>query len=240
MIPISTTESKALEGLRKFFLAILPTPIEVIKGQVNRVPEPKTNDYVINTPTRRERFSTNEDQYVDTTFTASLADDQLIVTEILTGEIIVGSTVSSVHVADNTVILSGPGGVGTYTVSVGGQTVDPETMSTGLAKLQQSTELVVQVDVHGPASADNAQIISTAFRDDYAVTWFSSNNFEAVPLYADDPKQMPFSNDQQQVESRWMIEAHLQVKPVVSLPQQFAGEVDVTTIEVEATYPIEE
>jgi hypothetical protein len=89
----------------------------------------------------------------------------------------------------------------------------------------EPTKVTVQLDVHGPASADNAQVISTLFRDEYAVTAFAATGFDVTPLYADDPKQVPFVNGEQQVEERWIVEAVMQCNPSITVPQDFAASV---------------
>jgi hypothetical protein len=104
----------------------------------------------------------------------------------------------------------------------------------------QPVEYTVQLDVHGPNGADNAFRISTVFRDEYATTAFASYDTggDLQPLYADDPKQIPFVNDQDQVETRWVLEACLQAnQAVVNIPQQFFDQVQVGLIEVDSHYP---
>lgn len=93
------------------------------------------------------------------------------------------------------------------------------------------TEVTVQLDVHGPASADNAQMISTLFRDEYAMIEFARLPYDVQPLYAEDPRQMPFENAEQQTEWRWTVDVVLQANPVVTTPQDFADVVVVTPIE---------
>jgi hypothetical protein len=48
-----------------------------------------------------------------------------------------------------------------------------------------------------------------------------------VPLYADDPRYMPFVNENQQYEWRWVLEACFQVNQTVVVPKQYADAVDV-------------
>lgn len=101
----------------------------------------------------------------------------------------------------------------------------------------QPTKVTVQLDIHGPASADNAQIITTLFRDDYGVEQFASSGFDVTPLYHSEPHQMPFVNGEQQVEDRWVVDVVMQCNPVVTVPQQFADQLKVGLIDVDATYP---
>lgn len=95
----------------------------------------------------------------------------------------------------------------------------------------------IQLDVHGPNSGDNATIIATLFRDEYAVIQFNAQNPNITPLYCDDPKQMPFINGENQYEDRWIITAVVQYNPVTQTPQDFADELDISIVSVDAAYP---
>jgi hypothetical protein len=199
MPSVSLTDSAVFTALRSFLLNILPPPIEVIQAQDNRVPEPEAPDFVTMTPLRRPRLATNVDTPADAKFTGSIAGTVMTITEVVSGVMNIGATVYGVGVASNTVVSEqtggAPGGIGTYTV-VPSQTLSSTTLSAGRIDIEQSTEVVIQLDIHGPNSADNTQVISTLFRDQYAVTQFSGSG--VTPLYADEPKQMPFINAEQQ------------------------------------------
>lgn len=240
VISLVPTQDDALEVVRTFFLAVLPAGIEVVLGQDNRVAEPVGPDFVVVTPIRRTRIETNVDAYVDCCFAGSIAGQTLTVASVNYGTLIVGATIFGVAINKPITIVRQMGGVtggaGTYLLNAP-LTVAPEQMAAGTAALLQPTEVVFQVDVYGPGSADNAQTISTTFRDEFAVDFFRNLNPLVSPLYADDPRQMPFEDDQQQVENRWMIEAKVQVNQAVTVPQQFADELKVTTIAVEVAYP---
>lgn len=241
MNTLSLTQSQTLAALRTFLLAILPAPVEVILAQVNRVPEPKTPDFVVMTPIRRERLETNIDVSGDVAFIASIAGTLMTVVDVEIGTIAVGQTLFGPNIAAGSKIVSlgtGHGGVGTYNVSPS-QTAAQDTVAAGSITALQPTKVTVQLDVHGPASADNAQIISTLLRDAYAIDQFASQTppVDVTPLYAGDPRQAPFENEQQQIEYRWSIDAVLQANPVVSVPQQFADALVVGLIDVDATYP---
>ena len=110
-------------------------------------------------------------------------------------------------------------------------------MACGTNTMLQPVDVIVQVDVYGPQSADYAQIITTAFRDDYGVQLFAASGIDIAPLYADDSRQIPLIDGEQQYEQRWMIEAHMQVNQKIIVPQQFADALTVNLIEVEANYP---
>lgn len=229
----SITQDDVNTALGNFLTAILPVGVEVVVGQANRVASPE-GDYVVMWPLRRPRLATNLETPSDTSFTASIAARNMTVTALLTGAIEENRQVFGPNVADGTIVqsqTSGPtGGAGIYVVSVG-QTVSAETMSTGAIDIEQDTEAVMQVDVHGPGSTDNAQIVSTMMRSSYAVEQMEPTG--VVPLYADEPRQMPFMTAADQFEDRWMVDIHLQINPVVSVPQQFADAIDLTIVDVD-------
>ena len=93
----------------------------------------------------------------------------------------------------------------------------------------ESVQMAAQVDVYGPNSGNFAQIISALFRDEYAVSRFAAMSPAISPLYADDPRQLAFSDGEQQYENRWSIDVEMQVDETVTVPQQFA---DVLTVNV--------
>ncbi|MGJ2639784.1 phage neck terminator protein, partial [Salmonella enterica subsp. enterica serovar Paratyphi A] len=131
---------------------------------------------------------------------------------------------------------TGTGGAGTYTVTPS-QNVASEKLASGIEKLMQPTEITIQLDVHGDNSADNAQTISTLLRDQFAVTAFAGMGPNIQPIHADDPRQIPFWNGEQQVDDRWVIDARLQANISLQIPQDFADQLQPTLINVEAAYP---
>jgi hypothetical protein len=104
----------------------------------------------------------------------------------------------------------------------------------GLRNSLNPMQITVQLDVHGPASADNAQMISTLFRDEYACIQFAATGFDVQPLYAEDPRQTPFENAEQQTEYRWSVDVVLQANPVISTAQDFADVVVIDAFEADA------
>lgn len=179
---LSITQSQTLSALRGFLQSAVPSGVEIVQGQENRVPEPKGVDFISMIPIMRERLETNVTVYTD-------------------------------------------GGLNT-----------PATAETRTDI--QPTRVTVQVDVHGPNSADNAQAITTLFRSDVAVQTFSASGYAVSPLYCSDPRQIPFSDGEQQIEERWEIDAVMQVNPGVTTAQQFAGSLSIGTIvNVTVKYP---
>jgi len=150
--------------------------VEVILGQVNRVPQPQSPDFIVMWAIGRERLETNVDTYQ--------------------------------NVPGNTAYVN-------------------------------HTRVNFQLDVHGPNSANNVQIITTLFRDDYAIENFiATNAFPVTPLYADDPRQMPFVNAEDQYENRWVIDAVVQAdQTVTGVPTQFAAALAFNLIVNTSTLP---
>lgn len=92
--------------------------------------------------------------------------------------------------------------------------------TTGTEDIARSTTFEFQLDVYGPASADNAQVVTTLLRDAWAVE--QMNGTGLAPLYCDDPRQMPLIAGEQQWIQRWSIPCALHGTPVVTVPMQFA------------------
>jgi hypothetical protein len=234
------SQSDIMTALGNFLVSVLPAGTAIVQGYDNRVPEPTQANSVIMFPLMRERLETNVDTYSDNAYTASVAGTVMTVTSVDFGAIAVGQVLFGVGVVTGTTIAAfgtGTGGVGTYTLSQDNGTIASRTLASGTQSLLQPIKLTVQCDVHGPVSADNAQTISTLFRDEYAFDFFAAQNRNIAPLYADDPRLVPFTNDSQQVELRWIVTAVLQANQTVVPPQQFADQLDVTIIPVEAAYP---
>ena len=93
----------------------------------------------------------------------------------------------------------------------------------------------MQVDVHGPNSTDNSQILQQLFWDSYGVDALCASGI--TPLFADDPRQSPFITAAAQYEDRWTVDLHMQVKPVITIPQQFADAVALTVTDVDVAFP---
>ncbi len=101
----------------------------------------------------------------------------------------------------------------------------------------QETEVTIQADIHGPASADNAARITTLFRDQFGVSAFQALGVALAPLYTSDPKQMPFDNGEQQIEERWTVDLTMQANITLTSQAQFADAVSVTTMAVDTAFP---
>jgi hypothetical protein len=101
----------------------------------------------------------------------------------------------------------------------------------------QATMVTIQVDTFGPLSGDHAQIIQTLFRSDWGVDQFATSGFDVTPLYTSEPRQMKFTDESAQVQQRWSIDLMCQADPIVTVPQDFADQLAVGVINVDAAYP---
>ena len=231
-------QSNVQVALRSFLLSVLPAGTEVIQGQDSRVPEPADVDFVVMTPITRERLATNYTLWADCTFVGFTAGTTLTVTAMTSGTIANGaplfwtvSPFSGLTIA----YATGTGGVGTYTLS-GPLTFSGE-MAAGQIILTQPTKLCMQLDFHSANvgdSSDMVEVVSTLFRSEVATDSFDASSSGSVwPLYADDPKQIPFQNAEQQYETRWTLDAYLQANQAVPWPQQFTTTAVVTIVEAD-------
>jgi hypothetical protein len=248
MIPsINPTQSNVQAALRSFLLSVLPSGTPVVAGQQNRIPESLLGDFVVMTPIRFERLATNLDSYFDDKLIGSIIGNTMTITSVFPGfpgQIGVGSTIfgSGVTIGTKVTALgSGSGGAGTYIVSPS-QSVGSEILSGGSENVLQPAKVTVQLDFHSANdtdAGDMAQTVATLLGDDIAVQQFVGQipNYGVIPLYAEDPRQMPFLNAEQQYEWRWVVEAMLQANVVVQVPQQFADSVVVGLIDVDEKYP---
>lgn len=243
---VTPSERQIWISLRAALLNILPDGTPVRQGQVNRVPEPSQSDFVVFWPINKTRLTTNMDEFIDAVFTGSIAATVMTITAKdahYSGYLEAGSGVFGTGVTTGTKVvaqLSGtPGGIGTYTITPS-QTVASRTLSAGVATLEQDTNFLVQLDVHGPNSGDYSQAISTILRDQVGVDYFAAANVAQgldpniiCPFYADDPRQGPFINEAQQYENRYIVEVRLQANQTLKVPLQFADALEITLLNLE-------
>ena len=232
IVTIAPTETDIFTATRSVLLtmglapAVASQNVDIIRGQVNRVPEPLSGDFVVIWPLMRERLAMNIDDYLDGQFAGSITANTLTVTALDTGAPAYGQLLYGDGIAAGCTILtqlSGPaGGVGTYQVS---PTPDAaaQTIYCGTKSVLQKTEITLQADIHGPASADNAHRIQSLFRDQFGVDAFQAANPMIAPLYTSSPRQIPFFNAEQQTEERWTMDLCMQAEVTLIVTQQFAA-----------------
>lgn len=103
----------------------------------------------------------------------------------------------------------------------------------GTRDYTQHLRYSMQVDCYGPNSAQWAAILSTLFFSEYAVSQMGPS---IVPLYCDEPQQLPLTNAEAQFEQRWSFSVLFQYNPVVSVPQDFASHLTINLKEVDTEY----
>ena len=215
-------------------------PIPIVRGQVNRVPQVKNPDNIVMWPLMRTRLETNYELDVDNRLTGSIAGNVMTVSALILGAPIAGLSIFGAGVPAGTQIMAQltgvPGGVGTYSMTTTAS-VASTTLYFGTASIQQNIELTVQVDVHGPVSADNAARITTLWRDPFGVNTAAALGGFIHPLYHDDARQGAFENAENQIEEMWSIDLHMQINPVITVPAQFAGALKATPILARTTAP---
>lgn len=105
-----------------------------------------------------------------------------------------------------------------------------EDLITGTRSIQDRVQFTMQVDFYGPNSGEWAVMAQTLLRDEYGISLFPSN---IVPLYSDDPIQIPLIDGEMNYTQRWKLRAVMQYNPVVTVTQQYAIELEATTIQAD-------
>jgi hypothetical protein len=173
VIAIFPGKVEVQKRLRAFLLDILPAGTEVVEAFDNQTPEPQSANWVLMTPLRAPRLTTNVDTWMDCRFTGQIDGTKLTVAAVQNGNIAVGATIFGTGVAANTKIERDAGG-GLFVISPS-QTVAPDTvMATGQIGIQMESEWVYQLDFHSAPggtvdAGDLAATFSALFRDPYAV-----------------------------------------------------------------------
>lgn len=224
--------------LRSFLLAIMPGDVEVIAGQTNRVPEPKSPRFIMMNISRVERLETNIDTFQDCTFIGSIAGNILNVAAFAPGALplAVGQPIWGVGVLPATLVTGttqSVGGTGPFQINLT-QTVTGS-MASGGNRYELHSEFTIQCDIHCPddTSADLANTFVTMFRDQFAVDFFNASGFDVWPIHCDDPRQVPFINAAQQYETRFIVEVHIQANQIITgVGQQAFDVVNINLIEI--------
>lgn len=243
MITVSPSEQDIFTALRAFLLYALPAGTPVIQGQGNRTSEPKQGDFAVMWPIMSPRLSTNLDEYLDGVFEGTITGTTMDITSVTPGfstQLGVGSTIFGAGISAGTQIKAlgtGTGGIGTYILTQGG-TFGPGVIAAGIETLEQDVEFVMQVDIHGEMATNNQAIVSTLFRDEVGYDLFRSTGSDVSPLFIEEPRQMPFMNAEQQYEDRYVLTMHLQANLVIKVPLQFAAQLVVDPVSVNASYPV--
>lgn len=106
----------------------------------------------------------------------------------------------------------------------------PDGSNVGVIATSVSTELQFQVDIYGVQSAENAQWLSTFFRDTRGTEFFEPTGI--APLYCDDPVQMPLISGEDQWIERWMVTCRLGANIMVAAQVEYADSLITTLSEI--------
>lgn len=113
----------------------------------------------------------------------------------------------------------------------------PEHSYTTTNNIKQAKQFTVQIDCYGAKSSERAAYLASLFWDDLASQSFATSGKDIKPLYADDPRQIPLVNGEDQYEERWMFNVLIQYNPIVSIAQQSATTLTIGLTEIDAAYP---
>jgi hypothetical protein len=245
-LAISPTEAQIQGTLRAFCVNVLPSGVDVVESQDNRVPEPHAANFVDMVPLRRMILATNVHQKLDCAGDASISGPTMTVgsVEITNGVgILQGATITGPGVVSGTAVvqqLSGtPGGTGTYTVAPS-QTAPYGLYEAGQLQTVGQYECTIQLGFHSAdnTSADMAQVVAQMIRDPYGVAYINGQNAAVTPLYAGQPRQVPYMNAEDMFEFRWIVECILQANVTITgLPQAFVTSAALTLVDVDAVFP---
>lgn len=94
----------------------------------------------------------------------------------------------------------------------------------GLADVTRSIEVAMQLDFYGVDSGRNVRVFSTLWRDYHACERLEV----CQPLYADEARYIPLTNEEQEFEARWSITASLTYNATVTHTQDFIESASVS------------
>nr|DAN04628.1 MAG TPA: tail completion protein [Caudoviricetes sp.] len=86
----------------------------------------------------------------------------------------------------------------------------------GESTIQTSKLYMIQLDFYGEQAFDRVTQCATIWRSQY-----TTSKLQAIqPLYANNPRNMPFVNEQDQYEKRFLLEIALQYNPYYTYAEQ--------------------
>lgn len=93
----------------------------------------------------------------------------------------------------------------------------------GVAGVQVSVSVLMQIDFYGNEAGKRARILANLWRSNHATNALK----DCQPLYAKDPIRAPVINEKSMYEDRFIVELQLQYNPVVTHKQVFIDGVDI-------------
>lgn len=98
-------------------------------------------------------------------------------------------------------------------------------IDTQSAYVSRTVEVMMQIDFYGERAGEAARIFTNLWRDFHAAERLA----KCKPLFCDNPKYMPITNERADYEQRWMVTAYLNYNPTIKHDQDFVTEFDIKT-----------
>ncbi|GAN72111.1 hypothetical protein ASY01nite_13970 [Acetobacter syzygii] len=123
--------------------------------------------------------------------------------------------------------------IGRERIATNGWTYDGESART----VTEQVQVTMQINLFGPASSNQMQVVTALWRDFEAVDFFRSLNIPIAPLTTSTTRQLGFETGERQYDDLWTVDLTMQVTLTLTHPQQFATSIPIQLIEVDTTYP---
>lgn len=104
-----------------------------------------------------------------------------------------------------------------------------DTETEGTQNNRQPYQYVMQIDFFGSDAGDRAAVFTALWHD---FTAFDNMPGNIKPLYCNDPVMMPITDAEREYQERWMVEARIEVNPVIRVPMEFFKTWDLELIPV--------
>ncbi len=99
--------------------------------------------------------------------------------------------------------------------------------------ITRPAQLVIQLDFYGATAMDNANIVNTSLRDNFAADYFTTTEIDLQTLYCDDAIQLPVISGEAQYIERWSMTCNLQMNPIITTILQTANSLNINVIDAE-------
>ncbi|WP_025827524.1 phage neck terminator protein [Acetobacter okinawensis] len=126
--------------------------------------------------------------------------------------------------------------IGRERIATNGWTYDGEATRT----LTEQVQVTMQINLFGPASSNQMQVVTALWRDMQAVDFFRSLGVPIAPLTTSTTRQLGFETGERQYDDLWTVDLTMQVTLTTHLPQQFATSIPINLVEVVTAYPATE
>lgn len=126
--------------------------------------------------------------------------------------------------------------IGRQRIATNGWTYD----GVGTRILAEQVQVTMQINLFGPASSNQMQMVTALWRDMQAVDFFRASGVPIAPLTTSTTRQLGFETGERQYDDLWTVDLTMQVTLTTRLPQQFATSIPITLVEVDTTYPATE